>query len=130
MVRVTGPTPDATAQWLAGSHASLMHGWVPITVQVVTGIVLTLAVGWRSPQWRMGGLPLAALVGGRAAYGAHWSLVDRGLSEEPAPLALWLWIAMAGLAAAVLTLGWRSAHRWRRAATLVALPLCLLSAVL
>ena len=130
MDRVTGSTPDATAQWLASSHTSLMHGWVPITVQVVTGIVLTLAVGWRSPRWRMVWLPLAALVGGSAAYGAHWYLVDRGLSEEPAPLALWLWIAMAGLAAAVLILGWRSAHRWRRAATLVAIPLCLLSAVL
>ena len=63
MVRVTGSTPDATAQWLASGHTSLMHGWVPITVQVVTGIVLTLAVGWRSPRWRMVWLPLAALVG-------------------------------------------------------------------
>jgi S-formylglutathione hydrolase FrmB len=130
MVGVTGSMPEATAQWLASSHTSLMHGWVPITVQVVTAMVLALAVGWRSPRWRMVWLPLAALVGGSAAYGAHWYLVDRGLSEEPAPLALWVWIAMAGLSAAVLILGWRSARRWRRAATLVAIPLCLLSAVL
>jgi S-formylglutathione hydrolase FrmB len=130
MVPVTGSMPDATTSWLASGHTSLMHGWVPSTVQVVAAIVLALAVGWRSPRWRMVWLPLAALVGGSVAYGAHWYIVDRGLSEEPAPLALWLWIAMAGLAAAVLILGWRSARRWRRAATLVAIPLCLLCAVL
>jgi S-formylglutathione hydrolase FrmB len=130
MVPVTGLMPDATTSWLASGHTSLMHGWVPSTVQVVAGIVLALAVGWRSPRWRMVWLPLAALVGGAVAYGAHWYIVDRGLSEEPAPMALWLWIAMAGLAAAVLILGWRSARRWRRAATLVAIPLCLLCAVL
>ena len=68
MDRVTAPTPDAMAQLLASSHTSLMHGWVPITVQVVTGIVLALAVGWRSRRWRMVCLPAAA-VGGTVAYG-------------------------------------------------------------
>jgi S-formylglutathione hydrolase FrmB len=34
------------------------------------------------------------------------------------------------MAAAVLILGWRSARRWQRGATLLAVPLCLLSAAL
>jgi S-formylglutathione hydrolase FrmB len=118
------------AQSIASSHTSLMHGWVPITVQVVAGVVLTLAVGWRSPRWRMLWLPLAALVGGGAAYSAHWYTVDRGLSEEPAPWPLWVWVALTGMAAAVLLFGWRSARHWRRATTAAAIPLCLLSAAL
>ena len=65
---MTAPTPHATAQFLASSHTSLMHGWVPIAVQVVAGIVLALAVGWRSRRWRTVWLPAAALVGGVAAY--------------------------------------------------------------
>lgn len=118
------------AQTFASSHTSLMHGWVPITVQVVAGVVLALAVGWRSARWRLIWLPLAALAGGGTAYGVHWYIVDRGLSEEPAPWPLWLWIALTGMAAAVLLVGWRSARRWRRATTMAAIPLCLLSAAL
>ena len=75
MVRVTARRPmPRRSRWRAG-HTSLMHGWVPITVQVVTGIVLTLAVGWRSPRWRMVWLPLAALVGG--SCGLRRALVPR-----------------------------------------------------
>ncbi len=107
-----------------------MHGWVPPTVQVLTAVVLTWRVGWRSRRWRTVWMPVAALVGGVAAYLAHWYIVDRGLSDEPAPTALWLWIALTGLAAAVWSLGWRSARRWRRCAAVLAVPLCLLSAAL
>jgi S-formylglutathione hydrolase FrmB len=128
MDRVTAPAPDATGQLLASSHTSLMHGWVPITVQVVTAVVLVLAVGWRSRRWRTVWLPLAAVIGGAAAYGTHWYIVDQGLSDEPAPAALWLWIALTGLAAAVLFLGWRGARGWQRSAALASIPLCLLSA--
>ena len=96
MVRVTATTLTALTQSWANGHISLMHGWVPISVQVCTGIALALAIGWRSPRWRMLWLPLAALIGGAGAYGAHWYVVDRGLSDEPAPLTLWLWIALAG----------------------------------
>src|SRR6201999_3351695 len=130
MDRVTAPAPDATGQFLASSHTSLMHGWVPTTVQVVTAIALALAVGWRSRRWRMVCLPLAAVIGGAAAYGTHWYIVDRGLSDEPAPAALWLWINLTGMAVTVLVAGWRSARGWRRGAGLLAVPLCLLSAAL
>ena len=120
---------SAAAQLLE-SGSSLMHGWVPIAVQVVTAVVLVAAVGWRSRGWRVVWLPVAALSGGAVAYGTHWYIADRGLAGEPAPRALWVWIASTGMAVAVLILGWRSAHRWRRGATLAAVPLCLLSAAL
>jgi S-formylglutathione hydrolase FrmB len=130
MEPVTASTPSAMAQLLATSHTSLMHGWVPITIQVIAGIVLALAVGWRSRRWRTVGLPAAAMVGGITAYATHWYIVDRGLSDEPAPSALWLWVALTGTAAAVLILGWHSARRWRRGVAFAAVPLCLLSAAL
>jgi S-formylglutathione hydrolase FrmB len=130
MDRVTAPAPDATVQLLATGHTSLMHGWVPISVQVVTAVALALAVGWRSRRWRLVCLPLAAAIGGALAYGTHWYIVDRGLSDEPAPVALWLWTALTGMGAAVLFLGWRGARGWQRSAALASVPLCLLSATL
>ncbi len=130
MNHVTASTNNAMAQLLASSHTSLMHGWVPTTIQVVTAVVLTLAVGWRSRRWLTVWLPVAALIGGAAAYLTHWYIVDRGLSDEPAPSWLWLWIALTGMASAVAVLGWRSARAWRRGAALLAVPLCLLCAAL
>ena len=130
MDHVTASTTPATAQLLASNFTSLMHGWIPTTIQVITAVVLTLAVGWRSRRWRTIWLPVAGMFGGAAAYTTHWYVVDRGLSDEPAPSTLWLWIALTGMAAAVLVLGWRTAGPWRRGATLLAVPLCLLSAAL
>ena len=49
---------------------------------------------------------MAATGGGdRRCRGLRHALyiVDQGLSDEPAPAALWLWIALTGLAAAVRT---------------------------
>jgi S-formylglutathione hydrolase FrmB len=130
MDRVTAAQPDAAAQFLAGSHTSLMHGWVPLTVQLATAVVLAAALGGRSRHWWRVRLPLAALVGGAVAYATRWYIVDRGLTDEPAPPTLWLWIALTGMAAAVLILGWRSARNWRRGAMLLAVPSCLLSGAL
>ena len=127
MSHVTAPTDSAPAQFLASSHTSLMHGWVPTTIQVLAAVVLTSAVGWRSRRWRTVWMPAAALAGGGAAYLTHWYIVDRGLSDDPAPAALWIWIALTGMAAAVLVLGWRTARRWRRGAAMLAVALCLLS---
>ncbi|RAV07032.1 esterase family protein [Mycobacterium colombiense] len=107
-----------------------MHGWVPVTIQALAAVALVAAVGWRSRRWRTVWLPVAALAGGVAAYLTHWYIVDHGLSDDPAPAALWLWITLTGMAAAVLVLGWRTARRWRRGAAVLAVPLCLLSAAL
>ncbi|WP_208619965.1 alpha/beta hydrolase [Mycobacterium marseillense] len=130
MTHVTASTNGAPAQFLAFSHTSLMHGWVPTTIQVLAAVVLTVAVGWRSRRWRTGRMPAAALCGAAVAYLTRWYIVDHGLSEEPAPTALWVWIALTGMAAAVLVLGWGSARGWRRGAAVLSVPLCLLSAAL
>jgi len=45
---------DRAASWRHDmAHVSLMHGWVPTVVQVVTAVVLVLAL---RPQGIMGGI--------------------------------------------------------------------------
>jgi S-formylglutathione hydrolase FrmB len=109
---------------------SLMHGWAPMTIEVVTVIALGLAIEWRSRRWRMLWLPLAAVVGGLAAGAARWYIAAAGLPSQPAPGALYVWIALAGTATAVLILGWRAARLWRRGVSIFALPLCLFCSLL
>lgn len=111
-------------------HVSLMHGWLPLTVQIVTAVVLVLAVGWRTRRWRLVWLPLAAVVGVAAAVYTYWSISDDGLAGDPAPNQLWVWIALTGLAVIVAVVGWRGARWWRRTMSVLAVPLCALSSAL
>ena len=113
---------------LLGNHISLMHGWLPITAQIGSGVTLGLAAGWRSRRWRLSGLPVAVVVGVVAAVGAHSYIAD-GTSGS-APDALFVWIALIGMAMAVLILGWRGARWWRRGLSILAVPLCLLCSLL
>ena len=51
-----------------------------------------------------------------------------GDSGSVYPWGLWVWTGLTGLATAVLILGWRGSARWRRAVSVLAVPLCVLSA--
>jgi S-formylglutathione hydrolase FrmB len=107
---------------------SLLHGWLPSTIQALAAALVLGAVGWRSRRWRMLWLPIALAVGVGVAAWAHWYVDSEGLADDPAPPQLWTWIGMAGLAVAVLVLGWRSARWRRRAVSLLAVALCVVSA--
>jgi S-formylglutathione hydrolase FrmB len=111
-------------------HLSLMHGWIPVTAQVVAAIALIAAIGWRTRRWRFVWLPWAALIGVALAVTAYSYVAAEGLAGNPAPHALWIWIGLSGAAAGVLLAGWRGARWWRRGASVLALPLCLLCAAL
>lgn len=124
-----GSLLSSVRQHLSG-QTSLIHGWLPTTLQVVTAIAVALAVGRRSRRWRLLWLPLSAAVGAMAAWGAHGYLADAGAATAAAPRALYVWITLAGMATAVLILGWRGARWWRRGAAILAVPLCLLCALL
>ena len=64
---------DRAASWRHDmAHVSLMHGWVPTVVQVVTAVVLVLAVGWRTRRWRLVGLPVIAILGAALAAVVRW----------------------------------------------------------
>ena len=109
-----------------------MHGWIPITAQVVASLLLIAATGWRNRRWRLVWLPWAALVGVALAVTAYWYIASQGLSDQtnPAPYALWIWIGLCGVATAVLIAGWRGARWWRRGVSALALPLCVLCSAL
>jgi S-formylglutathione hydrolase FrmB len=107
---------------------SLLHGWLPIAIQVLTAALVLVAAGWRSRRWRLLWLPIALVAGAGTAGWAHWYIDSQGLAGDPAPPELWAWIGVAGLAAAVLVLGWRSARWSRRVMSLMAVGLCALSA--
>ena len=111
-------------------HISLMHGWVPATVQALAGATLLVALGRRTRRWTLRWLPVAGVVGIAAATAVHWVVTSDGLSGEPAPRQLWVWITISGVAVSVLGLGWRGARWWRRGASILAVPLCLLSTAL
>ncbi|WIM90172.1 alpha/beta hydrolase-fold protein [Candidatus Mycobacterium wuenschmannii] len=115
---------------LADNHTSLMHGWVPGVVQALAGVLLVLAIARRSWSWRLLCLPAAAMLGAAAAGLSHWYIDNRGLADDPAPHLLWWWIAGTGAAATILVVGWRHARWWRRGVSVLAVPLCLLSAAL
>jgi S-formylglutathione hydrolase FrmB len=128
MDSVTGSTANLAFAVLADNHTSLMHGWVPGVVQAVSVAMLLVAVGWRSRLWRLLFLPAAAILGAASAACASWYIAHAGLADDPAPHLLWWWIAGSGAAAAIVILGWGSARWWRRSASLLSVPLCLLSA--
>ncbi len=109
-------------------HLSLMHGWIPTTVQVVAVVALIAAIGWRTRRWRFVWVPWAVLVGVALAVTAYWYVASEGLADNPAPPSLWVWIALSGVAGGVLVAGWRGARWWRRGVSLLAVPLAVLCA--
>jgi hypothetical protein len=66
-------------------HLSLMHGWVPLTAQIMTAAVLVFAVGWRSRRWRLVWLPVAALAGVTLAWLTNRNIAANGLAGDAAP---------------------------------------------
>jgi len=106
---------------------SLLHGWLPTTIEVVAAVLVLGAIGWRSRRWRLLWLPIALAAGVGTTAWAHWYIDAQGLADDPAPPELWIWIGVAGLAFAVLVLGWRSARWRRRVVSVLAVSLCVLS---
>ncbi|MDT5019025.1 MAG: hypothetical protein QOD39_5185, partial [Mycobacterium sp.] len=107
-----------------------MHGWIPLTVQILAVVALAVAIGWRGRRWRYVWLPWSAFCGVALAIAVYWYIASEGMSDNPAPRALWIWIALSGIAAGVLVAGWRGAGWGRRGASVLAVPLSLLCAAL
>jgi S-formylglutathione hydrolase FrmB len=111
-------------------HSSLIHGWLPVAAQLAAAIALACAIGWRSRRWRLVWIPVMVVGGAVLALWAHWYLDSLGVAGDPAPRLLWVWIAAVGLAVSVLVLGWHGAQWWRRGLSVLAVPMCVLSAAL
>jgi S-formylglutathione hydrolase FrmB len=109
-------------------NVALVGGWLPILVEGIAALILVVAIGWRSRRWRLLWVPVAALAGAGLAVAVYWFVDYEALAEGAAPVVLWLWIALTGLAVVVAIAGWRQARWWRRSASLAAVPLCVLCA--
>jgi S-formylglutathione hydrolase FrmB len=107
-----------------------MHGWLPLVVQLIAVTLLALAVGWRNRRWRLVWLPVAVVGGLILTAVAYWYVTTEGLAGDPAPRRLWAWTTVTGASLVVLIAGWRSAGWWRRSASMLAVPLCLVCAAL
>lgn len=121
------PAPDFHQY---GHGLSLLGGWLPLTVEIVAAIVLMAVIGWRSRRWRLLWLPVCVVVGVLGALAARSYVNAEGLASDPAPFGLWLWVGVFAASVAVALLGWRHARWWRRALSLVVVPLTLLSALI
>lgn len=112
-----------------GQGVSLLGGWFPITIEILSIVVLIVAIGWRTRRWRLVWVPASAAIGVLAALGARTWMNSAGLASDPAPLQLWVRTAVGAAAITLAALGFRSAPWWRRALSLLAIPLVLVSAL-
>lgn len=102
---------------------SLLGGWLPLTVEIVTVAVL-VAVVWRTGRrWWLLWMPVAAALGVVVAATARWYVNHQGLASDVPPLPLWLWSALFVAAIALVVLGWRGSHWWRRGLSILLVPL-------
>ena len=109
---------------------SLMHGWLPVTVQAFSAAMLAVGLGGRSRRWLVLWLPVTVTAGLGMALWAHWYVRSVGVAGDPAPAALWIWIGLSGSAMALMVSGWRGEGWMRRGVSVMAVPLCLLAAAL
>ncbi|MFI6998414.1 alpha/beta hydrolase [Nocardia sp. NPDC050175] len=106
---------------------SLLHGWLPLTVEIVAVVFLLVAVARRSRRWWAIQVPVCVLIGVLGALVARWYVSNQGLASDPAPALLWACVGGTAGALAVAVLGWRGAGWWRRGVAVLAIPLALLS---
>jgi S-formylglutathione hydrolase FrmB len=91
----------------AVTSASLMTGWLPVTIQVVTAVALVVVLARRSRRWWVVTLPFVVAFGVLVAAAARWAVLDQGMASEPAPWQLWAWVVISGLTIAVAATCWR-----------------------
>ena len=109
---------------------SLLHGWLPPVAQGFALLLVITAIEWRKRRWLKRVLPAALVIAAAVTALSRWYVTSLGVAGDPAPTSLWLWIAMSGLAAAVLLLGWPGTRWWRRGLAALSIPLCVLCASL
>lgn len=107
---------------------NLTSGWLPITLQISTLVVLVAAIGWRTPRWRTRWVPIAIGAGVAFAVIVRLFVKFQGWSDRAASTATVVWVAITGVAIAIAVLGWRDAAWWRRSLSILAVPLSVVCA--
>lgn len=96
-----------------------------MTVEIVTIVLLIAVIGWRTGRWRLVWVPASAILGAIGALLARTFVNSQGLASDPAPVQLWVWVTVAVGAVAIAVVGWRGARWWRRALSILVVPLSL-----
>ncbi|WP_353615249.1 MULTISPECIES: alpha/beta hydrolase-fold protein [unclassified Mycobacterium] len=108
---------------------SLIHGWLPVTIQVLAALALVAGLYRRPRSWLRVWVPSAAVCGMSVGALAYWYITSQGMADNPPPLMLWIWIGFAAVALVVLIAGWMRTAWMRRGAMVLAVPLCLVAAL-
>jgi hypothetical protein len=109
------PLPDPNFSRF-GHGISLLGGWFPLCVKVITIVVLIVGIGRRSRRWWL--------------IWARSYMNSEGLASAPAPLRLWVWTSVCAKSIAVTLLGFPGASWWRRGLSVAAIPLTLVCALI
>lgn len=123
----TMPTPTPMPRlpdhdFTGASHGiSLLSGWLPTVIEVVTVTILVVVIGWRTWRWRLVWLPVSAVFGVLAALAARGYIDSEALASDPVPLHFLFWIGLCASAVAVAVLGFKRVSWWRRGLSLVAI---------
>ncbi|BBZ28803.1 hypothetical protein MMAD_30980 [Mycolicibacterium madagascariense] len=112
------------------SGVSLLGGWFPLTVEIVTVVAVVAVVGWRTKRWRLLWVPVSVGLAVLGALGARLYTDTQGLASDPAPVTLWIWVGVFVGAVAVAVLGWRATGWRRRTLSVLAIPLSFFMALL
>lgn len=110
-----------------GGAPSLMHGWVPLCVEIVAAVALGYALTRRRPSCSPFHVGVALAVGVAAVVAAQWALHDSGISGEVAPWPMWAWTFTSAFAMTIAVSRWRAGNGWWRHGAVLASSLCLLS---
>jgi S-formylglutathione hydrolase FrmB len=105
---------------------SLVHGWVPVVVEVLAITAFVAGAARRPRGWYPRWVVWAVAAGLAVALMGNWLLTDLGVAGEPAPSVLWAWAGLTGSAAITIVLGWSGSHWFRRNLTVFATAVCLL----
>ncbi|MBF4998681.1 hypothetical protein IRT45_16165 [Nocardia sp. BSTN01] len=121
--------PSAKLNPYNGFHhgVSLLHGWLPLTIEIVAAVLLVIAIARWGRRWWLIRVPICVALGVVAAFAARTVMNNEGLASDPAPMRLWICVGAAVAAIALVVVGWPGARWWHRTAAIVAVPFAIAS---
>lgn len=106
---------------------SLLHGWLPVTIEIVAVVLLLIAIVRFTRRWWFIRIPIAILLGVAAAIGAWAYTNNQGLASDPAPVLLWVCVGIMVATLVIVVIGWPGSRWWQRVAAILALPFAIAS---
>ncbi|WP_194290961.1 alpha/beta hydrolase [Nocardia aurantia] len=122
--------PSANLHPYGGFHRglSLLHGWLPLTIELVALALLIIAIVRPSRQWWLIRVPIALVIAVAAGLAGLYYMNEQGLASDPAPPLLWVCVGATAAAIAIAVLGWPRARWWYRVVAILAVPVTAASA--